>query len=117
MSKLEEFGKVYIDDVRDRTILLLENILKGQVNAPRFKDLQENLNQLGVEEIELIKYITISLIDNTLHNTLCLFEEYPEYELISDGENIIDLSDGLSAELYTDDGWIKKYSKYPSSFK
>ncbi len=42
---------------------------------------------------------------------LCLFEEHDEFQIIVGGENIADISDGLSGELYTSDGWIEKFSE------
>ena len=44
---------------------------------------------------------------------LFLFEEYPEWKLIDENQNnLAELSDGLSGELYTENGWIKKFSSY-----
>jgi hypothetical protein len=31
-------------------------------------------------------------------------------------ENIRELSDGLSGEIYTEDGWIAKYSNYKENY-
>ena len=31
--------------------------------------------------------------------------------------NLTDLSDGLAGEVYSEDGWIAKFSKYPSSIE
>lgn len=116
MNKLEQFGSIYMAEVRDRSIFLLENLMQGKIKAPRFRSLQDELIMLNDKDAELVKHLVVALIDNTLHNTLFLLEEHPEYELINNDDNINDLSDGLSGELYTEDGWIEKYSKYPSSF-
>ena len=42
-----------------------------------------------------------------------LVEEHPEVALLFNGVELRKISDGLSGELYTDDGWVYKYSKYP----
>ncbi len=42
---------------------------------------------------------------------LFMIEVQDEIELLFKKENLNDLSDGLSGELYTEDGWIKNYSK------
>lgn len=47
----------------------------------------------------------------TIDNMLCMLEDNEDFALIKDGENIAELSDGLSGELYTEDGWISKYSE------
>lgn len=46
-----------------------------------------------------------------MHNMLFMLEEHEEIEMLYAGENIVEESDGLSGELYTEDGWIEKYSK------
>ena len=46
-----------------------------------------------------------------MYNMLSLFEAHKEIELLYETENIVEESDGFSGELYTEDGWIEKYSK------
>ena len=49
-----------------------------------------------------------------------MIESSDEIDVIvnEDGNKISvkDVSDGLAGELYSEDGWLLKYSKYPSSF-
>ena len=42
---------------------------------------------------------------------LCMFEDHEELKLLLNEENLVEESDGLAGELYTEDGWIKRYSK------
>ena len=42
--------------------------------------LHNQLKNLSDKEIELIHQLSTYLIDNTLHNVLFLFEEYPEWK-------------------------------------
>ena len=60
------------------------------------------------------------LTDMSLHNVLSMIESSDEIDVIvnEDGNKISvkDVSDGLAGELYSEDGWLLKYSKYPSSF-
>ena len=63
------------------------------------------------EQKSLISDIIPQIVDLSIHNMLCLFEEHDEFQIIVDGENIADISDGLSGELYTSDGWIEKFSE------
>ncbi|MEE6032937.1 hypothetical protein [Avibacterium paragallinarum] len=115
MNRLEKFGEIYIHEVRDRSLSLLYKLLEGKIKAPRLLRLQEELNNLDNQKRKVIEELSEALIDNTLHNILFLFEQYPEFELTFENQNLANLSDGLSGELYTEDGWIKKYSKYSSS--
>ncbi|WP_159990739.1 hypothetical protein [Pelistega ratti] len=116
MNRLEQFGEMYIHEVRDRSLSLLYKLLEGKIKAPRLLKLQEELNNVDDQKRKVIEELSEVLIDNTLHHMLLLFEEYPEFELICKNQNLASLSDGLSGELYAEDGWIKKYSQYPSSF-
>jgi hypothetical protein len=46
-----------------------------------------------------------------------MFEQSTDFTIcekksIDPEDDIVELSDGLSGELYSEDGWIEKYSKY-----
>lgn len=113
MNTLDNFGKVYINQVRDNSLFLLDAIITGHMKDNKSQLLHNQLKNLSDKEIELIHQLSIYLIDNTLHNVLFLFEEYPEWKLIDENQNnLAELSDGLSGELYTENGWIKKFSSY-----
>ena len=43
---------------------------------------------------------------------LFMIEGDPELQLIFQGVDLKEVSDGLSGELYTEDGWIQKFSEY-----
>lgn len=51
------------------------------------------------------------VVDLSIHNMLCMLEDHSDFSLIKDGKNIAELSDGFSGELYTEDGWISKFSE------
>ncbi|WP_298021020.1 hypothetical protein [uncultured Campylobacter sp.] len=58
------------------------------------------------------------LTDHVLHETLNFFEQSERWRLVDEaGENLAELSDGLCGELYGEDGWIEKFSGYPTSLK
>ena len=61
----------------------------------------ERVNKLNDEQKSLISDIIPQIVDLSIHNMLCLFEEHDEFQIIVGGENIADISDGLSGELYT----------------
>ena len=62
------------------------------------------MSKLSKEQQLLINEIIPQIVDLSLHNMLCIFEEHDEFQIVIDGENIADISDGLSGELYTSDG-------------
>ena len=108
---LNEFGEVLIKEVRDRTIRLFDKKLQGVMKDKDSQLLFEQVNKLSEEQKLLINKIIPQIVDLSLHNMLCMFEEHNEFQIVIDRENIAEISDGLSGELYTSDGWIEKFSE------
>ena len=42
---------------------------------------------------------------------LCMIEEHEDIDVQVKKQNISDISDGLAGELYTEDGWIQRFTK------
>lgn len=110
-NNLEAFGEIFINEVRDRTVRIFDKRVDGIMNDTGSQDLYKEVQLLNDPQRKLIHKIISQVTDLSLHNMLCMFEEHGEVELVMNGENITEASDGLSGELYTEDGWIKKYSK------
>ena len=108
---LEEFGKIFIKEVRDRTIDVFDRKTQGLMKSKESQLLFERVNKLNDEQKSLISDIIPQIVDLSIHNMLCLFEEHDEFQIIVGRENIADISDRLSGELYTSDGWIEKFSE------
>ena len=108
---LNEFGEVLIKEVRDRTIRLFDKKLQGVMKDKDSQLLFEQVNKLSEEQKLLINKIIPQIVDLSLHNMLCMFEGNNEFQIVIDRENIAEISDGLSGELYTSDGWIEKFSE------
>ena len=55
-------------------------------------------------------------IDAAIHDFLFAIEEQADFEndiqIIVNEDNIVEMSDGLQGELFTQDGWLEKYSKF-----
>lgn len=104
---LNQFGKMYIESVRDNSLHTLDNILNGGAKASSIKKLNEELKSLSLttDTIKLIQRIATRMVDATLHNTLFLFEQELDGWQISNPDEEIDsianISDGLSGELYS----------------
>ncbi len=108
---LDEFGKVFIEEVRDRSIRLFDKSIQGLMNDASSQELSERVKSLNDEDRKLINEIIPDIVDLCIHNMLCLFEEHDDIKIIMNNYNINDMSDGLSGELYTSGGWIAKFSK------
>ena len=112
MSKsLDKFGEVFIGEVRDNTIETFEKIFDGRMRGLTAENVRERIANYDEQQKEDILWIVSKTVDQCLYNMLFLVEEHKEIELLYDTENIVEESDGLSGELFTEDGWIEKYSQ------
>ncbi|OOM72223.1 hypothetical protein [Clostridium sp. BL-8] len=111
---LNEYGKILISDVRDRTIHSMDMMLSGKMNGVTAKRILEKVSSFSESQLESLKWLIPKIVDLSLHNMLVMIEENDEINVeISAGDvsnNIKEVSDGLPGELYTEDGWIMKYS-------
>ncbi|AIQ49128.1 hypothetical protein R70723_26885 [Paenibacillus sp. FSL R7-0273] len=122
-EKLDDFGELVINQVRDRTIEQWEKILTGQLKSKRAVNVYEEAQlRLDGPALEMVTGLVNQIVDSTLHNVLDLFEQEEKIKLLFKGSGseedtgeveIKELSDGLAGELYTEDGWILKYSQKP----
>jgi len=112
---LDKFGEVLIQSVRDRTISNCDKILNGQMKGITAQQVMEKLDGFSEEQKETLKWIVPKFVDIGLHNFLAMIEENENIrvEVVINGEvgNVRELSDGLAGELYTEDGWISRFSK------
>ncbi|STZ56295.1 Uncharacterised protein [Moraxella lacunata] len=115
MNTLSEFGKNLICNVRDPVLSDLEKLIDGQIKSEQDTLFHQRISQLSPDEILLLKELSTYLVDKTLHNLLFIFENSDNCLILSDDKNLAEISDGLCGELYTDDGWIGKFSQYKAS--
>ena len=111
MKALEKYGELFINEVRDNTIDCFEKIFNGTMKGITAREIQEKTGKFKDSEKKEILWIITKAIDQCIYNMLFMTEEHDEIEIIYQGENIAEISDGLSGELYSEDGWIGKYSK------
>lgn len=123
-SILEEFGQILVKHIRDATFEQFKEMCNGKLNSKSAQIIHKNFEKFTNEQKEIIQSLVLDSIDNTLHHFLWMIEQYEEFDLIkyqdekkSSYISLRDISDGLCGELYTEDGWIEKYSKYPPSLK
>lgn len=116
---LSNFGESFIENVRDNSLFIFESILSGRMKDVESREIYNKFNNLSEEERTLIKQIAYKMVDLTIHNVMFFFEQDIDDWKISNSrkqvEDLANLSDGLTGELYSEDGWIKQFSKYRSS--
>lgn len=114
---LDLFGKLLVSEVRDESIEKFNMIKLGRIKSDAARTLTEKLSKFSVEDLEVIDEVVLSSIDNVIHNFLWMLDrndEVLEVRVIGEmpSDSIASISDGLPGELYSEDGWITKYSKY-----
>lgn len=115
---LDIFGQKIISSVRDQAIFEFEAMVQGKMKSENMVKLNNELKTFDKNQIEILKKVVLTTIDNVIYNTLNMLEQNEENIrlLVSqDGKNeknIVDISDGLSGELFTKKGWVEKFSKY-----
>ena len=115
---LDKFGSMYIDFVHDNVLTQMFNILNNTTKANKI--LAQKINKIPNEWKEIIEVMVKETLDKCLHYNLFMLQKYEEeMQLIMHDEDyhehsLAKISDGLCGELYGEEGWIKKYSKYPT---
>lgn len=110
-NHLENFGEKFISMVRDNTIETFEKMFDGRMKGMTAQEVRDKISVFDAQEKDILLWLLSQTVDYCMHNMLFMLEETPEMEVFYDGENIVEESDGLAGELYTEDGWIAKYSK------
>lgn len=115
---LDSFGQEFISSIRDQSIFEFEAILNGRMKSKSSIELSNEIKAFDENQINVLKKVVFNSIDSVIYNVLNMLEQNEENMklLISqdgnDEKNILELSDGLSGELFTENGWIEKFSKY-----
>ena len=114
---LDLFGRILIQRIRDEAIEEWYDILNGKKKGVTAKKIQKLLTSFDEEQLDVLRQIIPEIVDTTLHYLLWTLEQENSINVFVEinGEmnsNIRDVSDGLAGELYSEDGWIAKYSKY-----
>lgn len=115
-NPLDKFGEFIVENMRDKAIEFYDKLAQGSWKATSLKLVQEDLMKFDEKQLSVIRQCIISSIDTAIYDFLFALQESSdineEVKVIVDGQNIGTLSDGLSGEPYTKDGWYSKYSSF-----
>lgn len=117
-SPVDKFGQFIVENCRDKGIDFAEGLLKGDWKAPDLLELQRVLGTLNdTQKAAFLKAVT-NAIDGAMHDFLFALQEQADFDndiqIMVDGKDIVELSDGIHGEAYSDDGWFAKYSRHGS---
>ncbi|WJS96923.1 hypothetical protein NYQ10_10810 [Flavobacterium johnsoniae] len=115
-QSLDIFGKFLVKNLRDKGIRNAETLLSNKSKAPSNLKLQTEISQFNESQKKLIKEIVIKSIDIAIHDFLFSLQELADFEnniqISINSKNIVELSDGIHGESYSENGWNAKFSKY-----
>ncbi|KOR89233.1 hypothetical protein [Paenibacillus solani] len=112
---LSFFGEYLVKRVRDEAIDDWERILSGKMKDQGSQQVFQALKSFDAEQLKFIFNMFPKIIDTTLHHLLWSLEQEEDINVMIKSNdhvfvNIKEVSDGLAGELYTEDGWISRFS-------
>lgn len=108
---LDYFGNKLMKEVRDETISSLDMMIDGKMKGITAQQVREKISTFNEEQLMTIKWLIPKIIDLNLHNLLMMIEQNDDIKVMVGDNDIKEDSDGLEGELYTEDGWISRFSK------
>ena len=116
--EVDKFGELMITKLRDRTLDFFDGLASSRWKSPSTLQLQAELAALSPEQRAVARRCVVASIDSGVHDFLFALVECHDFNsgisVIVDGKDVVDLSDGLHGEPWSDEGWIAKYSKHPA---
>ena len=113
MKDSEKLGKLISQELRDKALNRYLDLESGRLKSPSTQELMSKLSEFSSDQKELVRKLLTECIDTGIHDFLfALEEENEEIKVTVNGHDIANESDGLSGEIYTEDGWFEKYSEY-----
>lgn len=117
MSALDKFGQFIVENLRDKAIEQNDMLLRGKLKGEAVQTLQESVAQLPAEQRELLRGLVRDLLDTAMHDLLFALQDAHDrglgIEIRVDGHNMAEASGMLHGEPLGEDGWIKRFSRFP----
>jgi len=103
-------------NVRDRTIRHWNMVLCGAMRDDESQRFYSSVAPLSAESKDILSEIVPKIVDTAIHSLLQSLEDEDDIEVaVNIAEertgSIRDASDGLAGELYSDHGWITRFSE------
>ncbi|MBI9056213.1 hypothetical protein L3049_10045 [Labilibaculum sp. DW002] len=118
---LDTFGRFIIENLFDQGIRKFQRLSNEEIKTPSLLTLQQNLRTFNKNEIEIIQELIIEIMTSSTHDFLFAIQEQTDLDeniqMNVENENVADLSDGLHGEIFTESGWVKKYSAFKDLYE
>ena len=113
---LDKFGTFLMRNLRDRAIDNYDRLAQGQWKAPKLQALQQDLAAMTEDQRRIVRDCVVDALDVGLHDFLFALQERADFEndiqVMVDGKNLAEISDGFQGELFGEDGWFARFSAY-----
>ncbi|MGS2727544.1 hypothetical protein ACU8DI_13115 [Psychroserpens sp. BH13MA-6] len=120
-EKLEKFGKLIVEKLRDKQIDWFKGLIQGKLTSTESKELHAELTKLTQEEKQVVADVLEKVLEKSMHDFLFAIQESNDLDsglkVFMDGENVAELSDGLHGEIFTEDGWVQRFSRHKSVYE
>jgi hypothetical protein len=119
---LDHFGRLLMERVRDWCIRELQHEVRTRYRGgSEERAMRPAMEMLSSGQRRALERIVPAFVDTVIHHMVWMFEqeETVRIQVQADGAKSANLaaeSDGLAGELYGDDGWIARFSKYPAEW-
>ncbi len=119
---LDELGQLIID-TRDHSIEWFDKYTNNPGKTDQAKQYHEFLSRCSEKQVREFREIVITLVDKTLHSLLHGLEGSDNMHLVHgdrekyEAVDIIEMSDGIGGELYTEEGWIYRFSEFKEQYR
>lgn len=102
-------------NLRDKMLHDLEMMLSGGWKAPELQELQTKLSGLTDAQKQTVRELCERIAAAGMHDLLfAISDSGGAVRVLVDGQDVAKFSDGLHGEIFGDDGWITRFSKYSS---
>jgi hypothetical protein len=113
---LDEFGMALMTQVRDDAAAFLQRVISGRMADEGSKRQFKQFQTLRPADREVLGQFLVLALDAGIARFLH-FLDANEIEVLfryrsGEKHNVQAISDGLAGELYTEDGWIAKFSAF-----
>jgi hypothetical protein len=121
---VNQFGQLMMSEVRDYACGIAEGLVNGKGRSEPWVKLIEDLKKLKLkpEENEIIVRYAIEAIDQALFHVFRFADDYEvgiqfqNQNKTGEFHDMSKISDGLAGEMLGEEGWIARFSKYPSNY-
>lgn len=118
---LEEFGESLMNEVRDEACGVLQRLMTGKMADKQSKAMYKRIAKLTPEHRGLVEELLVEAVDQGLAMFLNFLDQHEVVVRWADSKgrkhDVRAISDGLMGELYTQDGWIEKFSKFRNTLE